>query len=412
MNNEIEIDLKYYNKRHYDLLKHYPSFKAINDLIVNGCKISKSEFLTYYLFYKKRPNLSGYDTYESISRKIMLATLDLEGFVSFDNHSINATKEATPFNNSISEKIGEAIGLSVINKIHGLTAADWGKIPEQNKYKTLDYELASDKHNIIQVETKGSCNDNNEYKCPSVSQHKKSIEDKKEQNRINVKVAKNGLKNPIMYGTIASFDRRSSIARCWILDPDPIQYNRNPLEIKLINRLRYITAWVNYVSPRSSLSLALINRTHIIALSRNPFEFDNTPILNLHHEPFTKYNLGGDIDKESFFTGKSYVINTDYTGVVRSFKNNNLIFVGIAEDLAALAAQQKYENILNFHLEAQATNVEILCSIPEWDYDSLHQNIKNTTTTKAIGNKIQFRLPFYLHRDQSGLAIGFHSVNL
>lgn len=404
MDTGIKVDLEYYDEVHRDLLRKYSSFEAIDDLVRNGCVIPSAEFFTYYLFYKKRPNLSGYDSYESISRKVELAAMEMDGFVSFNNHSMSATLGSVPFNNAIAERIGEGIGLSVVNKIHGLTAADWGKIPEHNKAKTLDYELASDGYSVIQVEAKGNCSNDNCLKSSSISKHKKSIEEKKGQNLSGAS------QSVIMYGTIASIDRRSSPIRCWILDPEPPLYDRVPQQVKLLNRLMYLSTWISYVSPRSNLAVALLNRVQLAEIASDPFEFDNIPILNRYHEPFSQYSIGGKYRIRTFFLGKSYTLEHDCVGIVRFSGVNCFTFVGIAEVLAKQAVYQKYDELLKFQNEARASTVEVLCSVPRWHWNELRDDLKRKIRSIESKNDIQFKLPFYTYQSKSGIAIGFCDV--
>ncbi|BAH74623.1 hypothetical protein [Solidesulfovibrio magneticus] len=401
MDADIKITLQYYNKTHRELLSNYPSFKTIDQLVTTGCDIPFAEFFTYYLFYKKRPNLSGYDSYESISRKIDLAHKELDGFILLNNKSIVANPVALPLNNAMTERIGEGIGLSVVNKIHGLTGADWRKIPEQNKFKTLDYEIASDGNNIIQIETKGNCSNDNTEKNSSISSHKKSIEEKKKQ------VRSKSQQTPLMYGTIAAVSSNSHPIRCWILDPEPTPYDRSPQETKLLNRLSYLSAWTSYISPRSNLSATLLNRTNLIDNAKDPFEFDNIPLLNSHREPFNQYRIGGKYNIDTFFLGKSYVINHNYTGIVRFSGINCFVFIGISEDVVKYAVYQKYEEILHFQKEAFSSTVEIICSIPKWHWTELSNDLKRKISSIETRNAIQFKLMFRIYQSKSGLAIGF-----
>ena len=70
------------------------------------------------------------------------------------------------------ERIGVALGLCVVNEIHGLTAADWKKIPEapgKGGHPTFDFEIstASTGTNFIQTENKGSTiADNSQQNLP------------------------------------------------------------------------------------------------------------------------------------------------------------------------------------------------------------------------------------------------------
>ena len=115
-------------------------------------------------------------------------------------------------------KIGPSVGLSVINRVHGLSDADWDKLkelPGRNGKPTFDYKVASDGSNIIQVENKGSYVDDNRKKSSAISNHKKNIKDKKR--KIASLEAQNNYPYPaaLRYGTITAVDSRTNtVAKC------------------------------------------------------------------------------------------------------------------------------------------------------------------------------------------------------
>ena len=178
----VQVEVRYYDDEQKEKLLFYPSAKKQKEIVDGTIKIPTEEFLTYYLFHKKRPGKVGFRSYSELGSKIGVALADLEGFIQFNGDSISVPEDVGYQDNAIAEHIGESIGLSVINRIHGLTEADWDKIPEirgSKGEKTFDYQVASDGKNTIEVETKGSCPYDSAVKTSSIRSHKRSILEKK-----------------------------------------------------------------------------------------------------------------------------------------------------------------------------------------------------------------------------------------
>lgn len=262
----LTIKVDYYNDVEKVELSKYPRSERIRDVISKELEIPVTEFLTYYLFHKKRPGKIGWRDYQDVSKKIGRAISELEDFIVFNGKSIYIPKDVENQVPKITEHIGESIGLSVINRIHNLTEADWDKIPEyrgQGAFPTFDYgTIASDGKNIIQVETKGSSIENSENITGTIKAQKSKIKEKKEKILNWEKEGNYPHSADIKYGTITAVDfRQDGNVKCWLLDP-PFEDNiiPNPLKSKIINRVQFIRDWIYFISPRSQLSSALSTR--------------------------------------------------------------------------------------------------------------------------------------------------------
>ena len=69
----IDVDVDFYNETEREKLLHYPTSDEIRKIIESPLRIPVSEFLTYYLFHKKRPAKSGWQNYREISSKVYKA---------------------------------------------------------------------------------------------------------------------------------------------------------------------------------------------------------------------------------------------------------------------------------------------------------------------------------------------------
>ncbi len=174
----VKVSVGFYDDEEKQKLLKYPTHAVMENLVKSGLEIPTEEFLTYYLFHKKRPGKEGWRNYREVGRKIGHALAELSEWVDFNGHSLSTPCDIAGQDRSITERIGESIGLSVVSNIHGLTAADWDRI-SIGRYSSFDYQIASDGKLVVQMEAKGSAAEDNSTKTSSVSQHKRSIADKK-----------------------------------------------------------------------------------------------------------------------------------------------------------------------------------------------------------------------------------------
>ena len=127
----ISIEVSYYDDKEKEKFSNYPKSELISKVVKSGIEVKTSKFLTYYYFGRKRANVSGYRNFEEISLKVDQAARDMDGFVASNGESIYVPEKVGESPKDITERLGEAIGLSVVNQIYGLTEADWDRIPAE-----------------------------------------------------------------------------------------------------------------------------------------------------------------------------------------------------------------------------------------------------------------------------------------
>jgi len=219
-------------------------------------KIPTVDLCAYYLYYKKRPGVPGYSNHDEIADRWQQALYEFDGQIEFTVSSLRLIQKAG-FARGTIERLGEALGLSVANSIHGLHQADWDRLSETNKRRTLDFShpwIASDGRQFIQVETKGSVLENNDNKPQTILNHRASIKAKKADATDAEKASS------VLYGTIGVLDeRQDGIARCWLVDP-PAGVPDNAERLKIVARLSFIGSLVSLIAPRSALAVAIQTR--------------------------------------------------------------------------------------------------------------------------------------------------------
>ena len=356
----IKIDVSFYDNAQQEILLNYPTAAAIAEIVDQDIEIPTAEFLSYFLFHRKRLGTPEYRDYNAIGRKLNIAMTSLDGCIEFNGHSFNTAPGVHRQLNEISEHVGEAVGLSVVSRLHGLTEADWEPIPEQRgrgASPTFDFQLASDGNQFVQLENKGSSVADNRHLSPAIYTHKKNIDDKKRALHTRAEQNQDPYPASIRYGTITAIDpRREGNVKCWLTDPPPDAIEDTPQRRRLLLRMGFLRDWISFISPRSQLASALSTRLADLESLRDPFELDGVPLRRGNNEPFDYepyeiYNYG---THSVFMMNKSRIIDGPAGGIVIQLSDSFLFFAGIREDLLTLAAEQNFEK--SWHLKQEAND--------------------------------------------------------
>jgi hypothetical protein len=414
MSNLISIPLKapptttnvkvdFYDSEEMALFAASPMREYVNDL-PQTLALSTVDLLAYYLYYKKKPGVPGYSTHEEVARHWADALFEFEGQLEFTASSLRVIQNAR-LDTGTTERLGEAFGLSVASKLHGLHQADWDRIPESNRSKTLDFQrphLASDGRQFIQVEAKGSASVNNDLKPPSISKHKASIKAKKAE------VPKATRHLSVLYGTISVVDnRQNSTAKCWLVDP-PAEIPGDPIRFKIVNRLKYIGALISLISPRSVLAATLQTRLSALESLENIQVLDGKPLLKGDGRTFATETFLDRRRHNSFFTGRSVVTSEAIGGVIYFVDKERFLFIGLQEDLVALAIAQSFDKIQEYAYQEKTIERSVDCVIPKGRFTQSFRpylKIPLSGLAKDTGYA-RFKMIGQLHCTQAGLVFG------
>lgn len=362
----IKIDVEYYDSTEKVKLENYISADLIKSVAGHTIEIPTVDFLTYYIFYKKTPGKEGFSTFDDLSKRFSDSLTELDGYFTFDDGSLRTNVGENYTDTATSERIGEAIGLSVVNEIHGLNRADWNKIDEIRgaaPKKTFDYEyeyeVGSDGKNIIHIENKGSLVNDNSRKPPSISNHKSNIVTKKVKIRADKSYP---YPSNLMYGTIGAIDsEKKRNAKCWLLDPDPEEIDIDPMKLRLLNRYDYLLNIILMISPRSHLTTALTNRFHDLAAIKDYQALDGLPVRMASGKKFSLYD--GDYTNSPLHAGnKSRLSEGDSIGKVVAYGDEQLLYLGI--DMYALNAMvnQDFEQVVQYSNKQRSSRDSVQCS--------------------------------------------------
>jgi hypothetical protein len=342
----LQLSVNYYNDEEAKLFKEYDNYTVINQMIRHNLVISEDEFKSYMLFTEYADE-DGWRTYRDLADRVQHRLGDIEDFLDFSQGSIQTKMSSTRMNDSrMTERIGVSLGLNVINKFHSLTEADWAITPNvyigSKRVKDFDYQIpmASDGSRFIQVENKGSVNDNNNNKTSSVSTHYRSIKGKKESILDSEKAQGIARHQNIYYGTIGVLDNHNT-AKVWLVDPEAYYINWNPKKYKLISRLIYYAKLFKEIGININIQNQLYIRIEELIQSQNYMDFNNKPLKSNHGL------------RVSMVHTKNFA-SINYNEVLGSFffiKRNDGIqafMIAIPKSLINLIISQDFEQILNY----------------------------------------------------------------
>jgi hypothetical protein len=413
----VQVAVGFYDQAEEQRLQGYPTFDRMRNLVAEGVSVPTAEFLIYYLYHRRRPGKAGFRDYEELGAQIHRALTDLEGFVAFNGSSISTVPDVVSQILGITEHVGESIGLSVVNRIHDLTEADWDTIPRvpgRRGQPSFDYSqmampnVGSDGELVVQLEAKGTSVPRSGEHHANVRQQKHRIAEKKSKIRELEEREEYRYPADLRYGTIAvlGMDRDEPV-HCWLVDPDPAGRAARAYRVRLLNRMMFLGDWIRFISPRSQFAAALSTRISALMRIAHPRELDGVPLASASGESF-EFSPWDPFRQRpcSFFGTKSHVTDGPAGGVVLKLTDRHLLFAGIQQDLVFLAANQEFERILRFSARAGSVEKAVRCVVSDSRFRSMGIQDALGERAQQSGGYWAFILSGQLHYSPEGLVTG------
>ncbi|MCF8449820.1 MAG: hypothetical protein K9G49_08130 [Taibaiella sp.] len=363
----MDISVKYYNEAERLLFQAYPKVGVLNTLTANTASIAKDDLLAYMMF-TEQGNFTGRRTYADLSAKIQQRLGDFDDHFTFNNGSIQARYIGNDMVGDFTERLGVGLGLCVVDKIEGLTQADWELIPIGTT-PSFDYKIqvASTGTNFIQAENKGSIIANNTERPPTVSRHYSSIKTKKGHLREEDRTNNITLFSTVYYGTIGVLDNQNgSVARVWLVDPTAIVLKMDPYKFKLVARLKHYLVEFANVGVHNFIIKALEERISEIVQSEDYLKYNNVPIgikNPKYIQTYMKREMYAAVDTNEAF-GKIFIVE----------KEKRLVpfLIAYPKALIKLLINQNFEEIVKYQYSPDFMNesVQVLMLVWPKDYES------------------------------------------
>lgn len=376
----IQIDVAYYNDEQRRLFQRFPNAEIINNAVEDGITITVDEFLTYMMFTWQM-DLDGFRTYVELRNQIENNLGAVNEFLSFNNGSVQANVIGNDLmQTGYTERIGVSLGLSLMNKIHSLTAADWKKIPTapgRNGHPTFDYEfpIASTGTRFIQSENKGSAIENNTDQSGTVNRHYNSIVTKKEYVRNEEARQQIQLHQNLYYGTIGVLDNRpNSNARIWLVDPPAFEIEMEPRKYRLLARLKYYLDEFTNIGVKKKITESLKKRIKEIETAKdyNQFNFvkldDKFPVSGGYYL-YMEGNVFANVDTNEAF-GRVFLVEEKQRIVP--------FLLAFPKAIMRLIIRQDFESILKYEYspDFMKENISVLIRFAKPEYFEMNLSEK------------------------------------
>lgn len=407
----IRVAVEYYDEAEKEQLLKLPTARQVDQLVCDGVEIPTQEFLTYYLFHKKRPGKPGWRNYQELGRKIDRALSELDDWVVFTGESIATPNDISRQVTAITEHIGESIGMSAISRIHGLSAADWETIPVHGGtggFRTFDFMISSDGQRIVQLEAKGSSIPDNTKRSTTVSAHYQNI--RKKKNSITESQSLGAYKYPadIRYGTITVVGENiSAPVRCLLVDPPSDGQSLTAKRLRLLHRERFLRDWIVFLSPRSQLASALQTRLLALQQLHDPYALDGVPLLKGNGKQFDFSPQQPDGVHSNFFISKARILGSSAGGVTLTLSNGDLFFLGIREALLSLASRQRFGEILDYKTKFESVKKSLECAFTASAFEALRLSPgERAKHNPDAGGYYYVQLSGLIHCSDTGVLFG------
>ncbi len=395
----INVEVDFYDDLERKALLASPIRELLSDL-PKTIAVPTPDLCAFYLYYKMRPGIHGYSTHSDVARQWHRALVEFDGQIEFTDSSIRLSQAEGTYLGT-TERLGEAVGLSVASVIHGGHQADWTRIPKASR-KTLDFSspwTASDGRRFIQVETKGSATPDNDRKTSSISQHKSDIKSKKKA------ATDEERRSSILYGTIAVFDDQpESVARCLLVDP-PADYEGSPAQFRILTRLEYIADLITFLAARSTLAASLQTRLAALRTLKDMTPLDRVKLRKgsgTEYSPETFKTAG---QHNPWFQGKSVVVDDAVGGQVFAVNSQFVILIAIQEQLVVDATEQDFAAIQAYSYTPGIASRVVQCAVPSGRFDREFGPSIEIPESRS-GGYTWFSLEGNLYYCQSGLVVG------
>lgn len=398
--NSLTVNVDYYDDEQKKKFKKNKYPLKIGSLVSESVSINTNEFLTYLLFTEQK-DAPGFRTFTDFRKRMPKSLALIDGYLQFDGKKMISSHDPKDMDKNLTERLGVAMSLSILNKIHNLTEADWKLIEIKTSEKSLDfYYVSVEKNEYIQVEAKGSTTKDNKKKANASNQKadiddKKKAEERKEDHRINKY-------KTYTYGVISVLDNKiGSMPQVWLIDPLSESLITPPRKFKLLTRLQFYWRSLRAISPSSILLHALINRIETLETLDNYNDLDKSILLDRKGKEMI-------IHSRSFPT-KSVIGRNRIIGRIYPYDEKHIYYMGFPRELFVLLIEQNFKKIIEYRYIKKKTKSRMTVKCRIRSDQNKRYMIPPNIDFEFIDKKeeyIEFKLEGDLYESTSGRVFG------
>ncbi len=344
------LDVHAYDGDHAGALLGGPDGERWRDLFANGLKVSDAELLVHAMFQQQhdRPDFRSFNDLASRAHE---GEALFRRYFELSSGTLHALSKAADVPKYLTEGLGVAIAILAVNQVSGLTEADWKKIRETSKHKTLDYQWrASDGSRFVRVEAKGTVsNAKTSLYSSTVIKMMKHIAAKK-------RVARSGSSGTpsVEYGVITALSSEAYAPTVFALDPPAPDEPEDPRRERLLTRLEFYARHLALVR-RFRMLTVLRNRMSAIAALSELSDLDGVPLVRETGERFTSpstfpsppmLEVDGVLGRLLSAPSKPAASNTR--------PPPSALFIGFEKELFDILARQRYDDVLDYRAARRA----------------------------------------------------------
>lgn len=380
---KLMVDLDYYDANHQGLLTKGPyalmnTASNVKAFQTHGT-VPLQDFLAFYYIY--RDTDPRYSKFAARMKSIDQAATHLDGAI-----SLAGTLNTLLGSEDEQKRVGEAMSLTIANTLFGTTAADWDRIPIDNKFPTFDTQRTftgiTAANIVVQIEAKGTFLDGGPKDAKRIKAHANNIATKK------ANIAALGATYPhpaaVRYGMIVAAHPTKTL-QCLLLDPPGDDLQGEPSNLKIAFRLNYAADILSLIAPSAHLVNALKDRAELWRKGTDLERFE--PMRTAHGKPF----ISGGYIENALAQQKVWLPELDLVGHVFEGHSGHHFFLGIQGGVLRTVIDQVPADIVSRNWLAESREV-ILTAAPV------------LLGRHGKGPSREFHM--MLHKATSGLVIG------
>ncbi len=379
----IHLDVKYGSDHDRKSLESLPVCENMSTVVRNGIAVPVEQFIGNGLYREPRA------THRLGSRALRGLVADRMGKIIdyFDLSSGTVRSRSTAGHDNlaeVTELIGVAGAISVVDALYGTTAADWQRLRSTSNDKTLDFERISNGTLTATVEAKARLKQENLSKAAASIRAKKLAH----QNRFS---------EPLFGIVTVPGQHPGRNAVCHLYDPESPLPAENPKKYQIVNRLLFYYRVLSSFSE-SFLLQAIAQRIRDLEALPDHSLLDGVPLVNRHGDKMT---VPSSIEQATAGMPRLELVGDLYYDVRRK----SFLLFGLRRSAVEVIIAQTFSRIGAYQDDAPLTLAQETTVIASVSRKQLELSATGSFRTRESG-RVDVKLKGNVFTTSAGVAIG------